>query len=126
MLYHLLLFTVECFACDFGKYCMTPGLNQSEGPCSAGYYCLSGASTPTPTDGTTGNMCPQGKYCLEGSFTDGTFSSLLVVQLIEENKTEKYECQETYRYRAHTIDSVLKAWDTIKAWYTIYCDECCV
>jgi hypothetical protein len=98
---------------------MTPGLNQPEGPCSAGYYCLSGASTPTPTDGTTGNVCPQGKYCLEGSFTDGAFGSVLVIQLIEENKTEKYECQES------PYDSVLKARDTIKAWNTMYCGVVC-
>ena len=63
----------ECFDCDFGRYCMTPGLNQSEGPCSAGHYCLSGASTPTPTDGTTGNVCPQGRYCVEGIGYNGMY-----------------------------------------------------
>ena len=62
---------VECYPCDNGMYCMTPGLNQSEGPCAAGYYCLGEASTPTPTDGTTGNVCPQGRYCVEGLGYDG-------------------------------------------------------
>ena len=73
---------VECYPCDNSMYCMTPGLNQSEGPCAAGYYCLGEASTPTPTDGTTGNVCPQGRYCVEGLGYDGLchcfFSSLLL------------------------------------------------
>ena len=35
--------------------------------CDAGYVCVSGASTNTPTDGTTGYQCPTGSYCEAGS-----------------------------------------------------------
>lgn len=36
----------------------------------AGYYCLSGARSPTPEDGgTTGDRCPEGHYCPRGSST---------------------------------------------------------
>lgn len=58
-------------SCDVGQYCMTPGLNHTEGPCAAGYYCLGGASSPTPTDNITGGLCPQGKYCLAGILNNG-------------------------------------------------------
>ena len=37
------------------------------GPCSAGYFCSSEASTPTPQDATTGDVCPKGRYCPQGS-----------------------------------------------------------
>ena len=36
-----------------------------------GYYCNLRAATPTPTDGTTGNICPQGKFCPEQSPVQG-------------------------------------------------------
>jgi hypothetical protein len=35
--------------------------------CTAGYYCLGGSSTKTPTDGTMGDNCGYGHYCEEGS-----------------------------------------------------------
>ena len=35
--------------------------------CSAGYFCLAGASSPMPTDKVTGNVCPVGAYCPQGS-----------------------------------------------------------
>jgi len=35
--------------------------------CAAGFYCKGGATTPTPTDGTTGDICSAGHYCEEGS-----------------------------------------------------------
>ncbi|CAB1347527.1 unnamed protein product, partial [Coregonus sp. 'balchen'] len=34
--------------------------------CIAGYLCHSGAVSPTPEDGVTGDRCPQGHYCPEG------------------------------------------------------------
>ena len=47
------------------------------GPCSAGYYCLSGSDSPIPTnttdfsmcpsDGICAGMCPAGSYCDEGT-----------------------------------------------------------
>ncbi|PIK41162.1 hypothetical protein BSL78_21986 [Apostichopus japonicus] len=52
--------------CDPGTYCQTDGLDSPTGNCSAGYYCVLGASSPAPND-TTGAVCPVGHYCPEGS-----------------------------------------------------------
>lgn len=60
-------------ACDAGFYCpqaMMAGLNTTK-TCQAGYYCSGGASTPSPTDNSTGNICSPGHYCLAGA-TSGT------------------------------------------------------
>ena len=57
----------ECDDCTGGMYCETPGLTEPTAQCSAGYYCDSGASTPTPTDGVTGDICQLGDYCTQGS-----------------------------------------------------------
>jgi hypothetical protein len=53
--------------CTPGKYCGTTGLASETGDCTAGYYCKGGATSATPTDGTTGNQCPTGHYCPAGS-----------------------------------------------------------
>ncbi|OAF70026.1 hypothetical protein A3Q56_02216, partial [Intoshia linei] len=53
--------------CSPGKYCETKGLSQVTGNCVAGYYCISGAKTKTPTDGATGDICPKGHYCPLGT-----------------------------------------------------------
>ena len=37
------------------------------GDCHGGYVCISGATTATPTDGTTGKICDAGGYCPVGS-----------------------------------------------------------
>ena len=42
--------------CTPGKYCSGVGLALPSGLCSAGYYCKEGATSATPTDGTTGNQ----------------------------------------------------------------------
>ena len=47
----------------------------------AGYHCIQGSSTKTPTDGVTGKPCPEGKYCVEGTPSPedcppGTFSNV--------------------------------------------------
>lgn len=39
------------------------------GPCSAGYYCVGGATEARPTDGETGSLCPPGTYCGKPCFT---------------------------------------------------------
>lgn len=57
----------QCPACQGGFYCATTGLITPTGPCNAGYYCDSGADTPTPNDGTTGDVCPVGNYCPLGT-----------------------------------------------------------
>ncbi len=53
--------------CPGGQFCQFDGLATPTDNCSAGYYCAARASTPTPTDGTTGNVCPAGYYCVAGA-----------------------------------------------------------
>ena len=55
--------------------------------CTQGYLCISGSTTPTPSDGTKGKRCDPGYYCLQGATSqiqwpagsyeprDGTYSS---------------------------------------------------
>ncbi|KAF7668979.1 hypothetical protein LDENG_00271770 [Lucifuga dentata] len=51
-----------------GTFCATPGKGVVSGQCDAGYYCISGAWSPTPEDdGMTGDRCPEGHYCPQGS-----------------------------------------------------------
>ncbi|KAG9394276.1 FG-GAP repeat [Carpediemonas membranifera] len=56
-----------CAACTAGSYCGGEGLAATSGDCSAGYFCISGATTASPTDGDTGDICPVGSYCPAGS-----------------------------------------------------------
>ncbi|XP_023817540.1 zonadhesin-like isoform X2 [Oryzias latipes] len=57
----------DCLPCPPGSFCAFPGKDGASGPCSAGYFCLSGAQSPTPDGGKTGGRCPEGHYCLQGS-----------------------------------------------------------
>ncbi|XP_055369802.1 uncharacterized protein si:ch211-286b4.4 [Betta splendens] len=58
----------DCSPCPSGSFCSSPGNAVASGPCGAGYYCLSGARSPTPEDGgATGDRCPEGHYCPRGS-----------------------------------------------------------
>ncbi|XP_027136118.1 uncharacterized protein K04H4.2-like [Larimichthys crocea] len=58
----------DCFPCPPGSFCASPGKSVASGQCGAGYYCLSGARSPTPDDGgMTGDRCPEGHYCPQGS-----------------------------------------------------------
>ncbi|XP_038155551.1 uncharacterized protein LOC119792815 [Cyprinodon tularosa] len=58
----------DCLPCPPGSFCATPGKAAASGLCSAGYYCISGAWSPTPEDGgVTGGRCPEGHYCTQGS-----------------------------------------------------------
>lgn len=50
-----------------GFFCESSGQSAVSGPCAAGHFCLSGATSPTPVDGGTGGKCPQGHYCPVGS-----------------------------------------------------------
>ncbi len=57
-----------CTTCPPGYYCDTTGLYDiTAKPCTAGYVCLGGSSTPTPTDGTKGKLCPINYYCPAGT-----------------------------------------------------------
>ncbi|XP_013386151.1 signal peptide, CUB and EGF-like domain-containing protein 3, partial [Lingula anatina] len=57
----------QCLSCDPGRYCGTLGRNETEGECSEGFWCKSGAISPTPTDGSKGMICPRGHYCPRGT-----------------------------------------------------------
>ncbi|OEH77176.1 cast multi-domain related protein [Cyclospora cayetanensis] len=57
----------ECFQCSAGFACVSEGVQI---PCAAGYVCLEGATTSTPTELRMGNKCPAGSYCPEGSFAE--------------------------------------------------------
>ena len=61
-------------------YCSQKGLRSPDGLCDIGYYCIQGATTPNPTDGTLGNVCVAGGFCDLGSFESvtckpGTFNT---------------------------------------------------
>ncbi|XP_014845642.1 PREDICTED: uncharacterized protein LOC106919650 isoform X3 [Poecilia mexicana] len=59
---------LDCLPCPPGSFCATPGKDVASGLCDAGYYCVSGARSPTPEDGgMTGDRCPEGHYCSQGS-----------------------------------------------------------
>lgn len=53
--------------CDGGSYCNASALSAVVGDCAAGYYCLFGSASSSPTNGINGNVCPQGYYCLTKS-----------------------------------------------------------
>ncbi|KAL7831753.1 hypothetical protein AOLI_G00293010 [Acnodon oligacanthus] len=57
----------DCVPCPPGFFCEASGQNAASGLCEAGYFCLSGAVSPTPDDGVTGDWCPPGHYCPTGS-----------------------------------------------------------
>ena len=68
----------DCPPCTGGSYCATMGLVVPTGLCNGGYYCTTGATTATPTDGTTGDRCTIGHYCPAGTTVpvacqDGTY-----------------------------------------------------
>lgn len=45
------------------------GLAAETGECYGGYYCMSAATVPNPTDGVTGDICPVGHYCPNATTT---------------------------------------------------------
>lgn len=63
-----------CAPCSPGSYCADRGLSSPSGLCAAGYYCAGGATTASPSDGTTGARCPAGTHCLPGSTSPTTCS----------------------------------------------------
>ena len=63
----LLRFSSQCTQCWAGRFCTISGLSFPDGSCDPGYYCISGAFVPNPTDTTTGNVCPAGGVCPAGS-----------------------------------------------------------
>ncbi|OXB81274.1 UNVERIFIED_CONTAM: hypothetical protein H355_014318 [Colinus virginianus] len=58
----------SCTACPSGHYCSSTALTAPSGLCSAGYYCLAGASSPSPPGvQETGGPCPVSHFCPEGA-----------------------------------------------------------
>ncbi|KAH3750559.1 hypothetical protein DPMN_185086 [Dreissena polymorpha] len=43
--------------------CDDTGLTYPKNPCSAGYYCILGAKSQTPTQAPLAAKCPTGSYC---------------------------------------------------------------
>lgn len=71
----------DCSPCLAGHYCAQGGLEFPDGLCDPGYYCIAGATSSAPVDGTTGSVCPPGGYCELGSrrpanCPPGTYNSL--------------------------------------------------
>ena len=62
------------------SYLVSGSSSNYTGLCQSGYHCISGASTPIPTDMITGRPCPVGQYCLSGAASPvdcppGTFAN---------------------------------------------------
>ena len=70
----------QCTECWSGRYCSQAALTIPDGRCDPGYYCITRAIVPNPTDGITGALCPKGGVCPQGSVTaqpclPGTYST---------------------------------------------------
>lgn len=79
----------ECTPCLAGMYCDSPGLVAPRGPCRAGHFCLSGATSPAPVSQMGAGECPSGSYCPFGSSAPipcpvGTFSNITGLRNISE------------------------------------------
>ena len=72
----------ECILCPSTFYCVDSGKGASHDKCAAGYFCVSGAKTPTPNycppittsttctpfpDDETAYLCPPGHFCGTGT-----------------------------------------------------------
>ncbi|CEM28618.1 unnamed protein product [Vitrella brassicaformis CCMP3155] len=58
----------DCFDCPAGEYCPIAGQNDTAGACSAGYVCVGGDYSATPTGfWPNSGQCPAGFYCPEGT-----------------------------------------------------------
>lgn len=64
---HITVIKCEMSLKQTGFFCKAPGQSAPFGPCTAGHFCLSGAVSPTPEDGVTGDRCHPGHYCPVGS-----------------------------------------------------------
>ena len=58
------------------------GISEPTVKCEAGYFCKSGAKTPTPTQDSNANICPRGSYCLEETSTPTPCPSVSLSGLI--------------------------------------------
>ncbi|XP_063762752.1 SCO-spondin isoform X2 [Eleginops maclovinus] len=70
-----------CPPCPPGLFCDRPAIAELSNalPCSAGYVCLGGSSSPMPSDSSHGYLCTAGHSCPVGSASEvpcepGTYS----------------------------------------------------
>lgn len=69
----------SCAPCPGGLYCGGTALTAPTDKCGKGHFCISRASSATPTDGITGGICPAGFFCESGTInpvrcTAGTYA----------------------------------------------------
>ncbi|TYZ59327.1 hypothetical protein PybrP1_004972 [[Pythium] brassicae (nom. inval.)] len=57
----------SCAPCPGGFYCEGTALTAPTDKCGKGYFCVSRASSATPTDDITGGICPRGFFCESGT-----------------------------------------------------------
>lgn len=79
----------DCQPCTGGDYCDSIGLAAPTGRCSAGYFCVTGATGAAPTQGLDADICPKGFYCPEGTLTPqpcppGTFNPITGLQRVDQ------------------------------------------
>ncbi|EQC24780.1 hypothetical protein SDRG_17328, partial [Saprolegnia diclina VS20] len=64
----------DCTNCPPGSYCQSLGLSLPTDVCAAGYYCISGATTPTQYESPIGFFSPAGAYspsaCPPGTYNN--------------------------------------------------------
>ena len=89
----------DCLACSPGYYCGEPGLVIPSGPCSAGFYCLSGAKEASPqttfkhgyegdtcvdqSDSGTNDLCPPGtRLFMQNYIVPGWILKLMYLMVI--------------------------------------------
>ncbi|KAK3579705.1 hypothetical protein CHS0354_031226 [Potamilus streckersoni] len=92
----------ECTTCVGRMACDVQGLTMPRIECSAGYYCLEGAQSTTPVQGTMANICPAGSYCPVGTADpvpcpEGSYSSATKLHTESDclNCTGGYFCNAT-------------------------------
>lgn len=59
----------SCTSCPGGLYCEGTALTTPTDTCREGYFCVSQASSATPSDTITGDICPAGFYCRGATIT---------------------------------------------------------
>jgi hypothetical protein len=77
----------DCQQCSGGMYCDQVGLSLPAGSCQAGYFCLYGANSSTPSQPNNADICPEGFYCPSGTVSPqscppGTFNPITTTYLM--------------------------------------------
>ena len=76
-----------CDPCPAGSSCSETGLESSDGPCNAGYFCKIGAGSPTP-------------YC-DYAFCENMYGACPVGHHCDENTIDPVPCEDGH-YMNHT------------------------